>query len=384
MTLKIAVIGGDGIGPEVCAQGLRCLDKLAKTGGFAFEAKQLPYGGGRYLKDKLVITDAEIDDLRRNYDAIYLGAVGRPDVPPGILERGLLLRMRFELDQYINLRPVKLLPGVKTPLAGKTPRDIDMVVIRENTEDLYCGAGGFLRKGTPHEGATQEMIATRMGVERCLRYAFDLTRRRNKQMKLTLVAKTNVLTYAHDLWMRAFTEIGAEYADVNREYHHVDACCMYMVTRPEMYDVIVTPNMFGDIITDLGAAIAGGMGVVASVNLNPAYKAGGDKSGDKSGAESAKSRPVGSGSGGPSMFEPVHGSAPDIAGQNKANPIAAILSMAMLLQHTGQLKSDAKLTAAGDKLEAAVVRVVPRFEGQAMDRLPLTTAQVADLVLAEL
>lgn len=364
--LRIAVIGGDGIGPEVCAEGLRCLEALAKRGGgagFEYQVTPLPYGGGRYLEKKVVITDEELAGLRTGFDAIYLGAVGRPDVPPGVLERGLLLRLRFELDQYVNLRPVKLYPGIRTPLAGKGPRDIDFVVVRENTEDLYCGIGGFLRKGTANEVATQEMVATRMGVERCLRYAFDLCRSREAQGagkgKLTLVGKTNVLTYAHDLWMRAFNEVGQEYPGVTREYHHVDACCMYMVARPEIYDVVVTTNMFGDIITDLGAAIAGGMGVAASGNLNPSGAA-------------------------PSMFEPVHGSAPDIAGQGKANPVAAILSMAMLLQQTGATRKDAKLVAAGDRLEAAVVAVCPRFEGHPVDRLPMKTAQVTDLVLGQL
>ncbi len=358
--LKIAVIGGDGIGPEVCAQGLRCLDAVSKGGdGFAYEVTRLPYGGGRYLEQGVVITDQELAQLKSNYDAIYLGAVGRPDVPPGVLEQGLLLKLRFELDQYINLRPVKLYEGVSTPLAGKGPGEIDFVVVRENTEDLYCGVGGFLRKGTAHEVATQEMIATRMGVERCLRYAFDLCRSQGRDKKLTLVGKTNVLTFAHDLWMRAFEQVGGDYPDVQREYHHVDACCMYMVTRPEIYDVIVTTNMFGDIITDLGAAIAGGMGVAASGNLNP--------SGD-----------------GPSMFEPVHGSAPDIAGQGKANPIAAILSVAMLLQQTGAVKNDPKLISAGDRIEAAVTRVCPKLTGQSMDRLIMSTGQVTDQVLAEL
>ncbi len=367
---KIAVIGGDGIGPEVTDQGLIALEKLSGKFGFQFKADKKPYGGARYLKDKVVITDEEVTDLKNNYDAIYLGAVGRPDVAPGILERGLLLRLRFELDQYINLRPVKLYPGVATPLAGKGPKEIDFVVVRENTEDLYCGVGGFLRKGTAHEVATQEMIATRFGVERCLRYAFDLCRARNKTKKITLVAKTNVLTFAHDLWMRAFTEIGTkDYPDLTREYHHVDACCMYMVAKPEIYDTIVTTNMFGDIITDLGAAICGGMGVAASGNLNPMGKASTGGLG---------------GTGGPSMFEPVHGSAPDIAGQKKANPFAAILSMSMLLSETGRVRKDDKLIKAGEDLEAAAVRVCPRFEGKPMDRLPYPTDEVGKMILAEL
>jgi len=361
--LKIAVIGGDGIGPEVCKQGIRCLDAISTEGGFEYQVTNLPYGGQRYLDQAVVITDDEIAALKTEYDAIYLGAVGRPDVPPGVLEQGLLLRLRFDLDQYINLRPVKLLEGIETPLRDKTPQDIDFVVVRENTEDLYCGMGGFLRKNTPHEVASQEMIATRMGVERCLRYAFELCNRRagglRGKKKLTLVGKTNVLTYAHDLWMRTFNELSEQYNDVPCEYHHVDACCMYMVTKPEIYDVIVTTNMFGDIITDLGAAIAGGMGIAASGNLNPEGCAA-------------------------SMFEPVHGSAPDIAGQNKANPIAAILSMAMLLEQTGLIKKNNRITAAGTKLEAAVVKVCSTLTGCAADKLSMTTEQVGDLVLAKL
>ncbi len=355
--LRIAVIGGDGIGPEVCQQGLRCLEVLSKRMGFAYVATELPYGGHRYRRDGIVISDDEVAKLKSDYDVIYLGAVGQPEVPPGVLEQGLLLRLRFELDQYINLRPVKLLNGIRTPLANKGPADIDFIVVRENTEDLYCGVGGFLRKHTAHEVATQEMIATRMGVERCLRYAFDLCRRRSVQNKVTLVGKTNVLTYAHDLWLRVFEDMAQAYPDIQREYHHVDACCMYMVTKPEIYDVIVTSNMFGDIITDLGAAIAGGMGVAASGNLNPDGQA-------------------------PSMFEPVHGSAPDLAGQHKANPIAAILSMAMLLEQTGLIKNDQRLTEAGKALEAAVVQTCPKFAGYPVDQLPMTTTQAGDLVLA--
>ena len=379
--IRIAVIGGDGIGPEVCHEGLRCLEVLSGRYGFATEVKQLPYSGARYLQDGQVLTEDELTDLKVNYDAIYLGAVGRPDVPPGVLERGLLLKVRFELDQYINLRPVKLYPGISTPLADKTPEDIDFVVVRENTEDLYCGVGGFLRRGTAHEVATQEMIATRMGVERCLRYAFELCRARDRRKELTLVGKTNVLTFAHDLWMRCFEEIGEQYPDVKRQYNHVDACCMYMVTKPQIYDVIVTTNMFGDIITDLGAAIAGGMGIAASGNLNPDF---GKASSETQDAVRKTSGGSGTSGGGPSMFEPVHGSAPDIAGQEKANPLAAILSMAMLLQQTGLTLSQENLTQAGDALETAVARVCPTFTGQPIDRLTMKTAAVTDLVLAEL
>ena len=355
--LKIGLIGGDGIGPEVCEQGLRCVDVLTKKHGFEIQVTELPYGGQRYLDEGKVIDDDEVQALK-DYDALYLGAVGRPDVAPGIVERGLLLKMRFDLDQYINLRPVQLYPGIDTPLANKTADHINMIVVRENTEDLYCGVGGFLRKGTQHEVATQEMIATRMGVERCLRYAFELARTRPRK-HLTLVGKTNVLTFAHNLWARAFDEIGEEYPDIERLYHHVDACCMYMVATPEIYDTVVTTNMFGDIITDLGAAIAGGMGVAASGNLNPDGTA-------------------------PSMFEPVHGSAPDIAGQGKANPIAAIASVAMLLKETGRIKGVDGAVAAGTELEEAVARTCPKFAGQRLDRLTQSTSEVADMVISEL
>lgn len=362
--LKIAMIAGDGIGPEVTAQGIRCLEAVsAKVGGLEYTLTEMPYSGQRYLDEGKVITDDEIKDLKDNYDVIYLGAVGRPDVPPGIIEKGLLLKLRFDLDQYINLRPVKLYPGISTPLANKTNDDIDFLVIRENTEDLYCGIGGFLRKNTPHEVATQQMVATRMGVERCIRYAFEACKARNDQNKLTLVAKTNVLTFAHDLWMRTFVEVGDEYPEITREYHHVDACCMYMATKPEIYDTIVTTNMFGDIITDLGAAIAGGMGIAASGNINPDHV---------------------NNIGGPSMFEPVHGSAPDIAGQNIANPIAAILSMAMLLEQMGNVKNDSKLIQAGKLLDAACAKICPQFNGKALDRLDISTQAVGDLVLEAL
>jgi len=361
--LKIALIAGDGIGPEVTQQGVRCLEAVSeKVGGLDYRLTALPYSGQRYLEQGIVITDDEIADLKREYDVIYLGAVGRPDVPPGIIEKGLLLKLRFDLDQYINFRPVKLYPGIRTPLANKSEKDIDFLVIRENTEDLYCGIGGFLRKHTHHEVATQQMVATRMGVERCLRYAFEACRKRNDQKKLTLVAKTNVLTFAHDLWMRAFEQVGQSYPDITREYHHVDACCMYMATKPEIYDTIVTTNMFGDIITDLGAAIAGGMGIAASGNLNPDHPQ----------------------AGGPSMFEPVHGSAPDIAGKGIANPIAAILSMAMLLEQMGHARSDAKLIQAGQWLDAACARVCPKFKGKDLDRLDLNTQAVGDLIIKAL
>jgi len=267
MALKIAVIAGDGIGPEVVGEGLNTLERAATLDGFKYETTDLPYGGAHYLQTGEVITDAQVEALR-GFDAIFLGAVGHPDVRPGVLEKGLLLKLRFQLDQYINLRPVKLYHGVDSPIRGKGPAEINFDVVRVSTEDLYTGAGGIARKGTPHEIATQEMLATRFGVERAVRYAFDLARSKKQagvgRGQLTLVHKTNVLTHCGDLWFRAFNEVGeADYADIERGYHHVDACCMYMATRPEIYDTIVVPNMFGDIITDLGAAIAGGMGVAA-------------------------------------------------------------------------------------------------------------------------
>ena len=361
MALKIAVIAGDGTGQEVVREALKVLDHVAPSVGLTFETKAFDFGADRYNKTGSVIKDAEVDELRQ-YDAIFLGAVGHPSVKPGILEKGLLLRLRFDLDQYINLRPVKLYPGVETPLKDKGPDDIDFVCVRENTEDLYCGNGGIARKGTAQEISTQEMITTRFGVERCLRYAFDLARSRKAagyRGKLTLVHKTNVLTFCGDTWFRAFEEIGAaDYADIEREYHHVDACCMYMVSSPERYDTIVVPNMFGDIITDLGAAIAGGMGIAASGNLNP--------------------DPT---SPNPSMFEPIHGSSPDIAGQDKANPLAAIDSMSQLLRETGRIISDDASIKAGDKINAAVMNVTAKFAGKRLDRSGWSTTEIGQMVI---
>jgi 3-isopropylmalate dehydrogenase len=361
MPLKLAVIPGDGTGPEVVGEALKILKAVATAEQFKYTTTEFNFGGQRYLDTGKVLEDQDIQTLRQ-YDAILLGAVGHPQVKPGILEKGLLLKLRFDLDQYINLRPVKLYPGVETPLAGKTPDDIDFVVVRENTEDLYCGNGGLTRKGTPQEISTQEMIATRFGVERCLRYAFDLARSRKSQGypgQLTLVHKTNVLTYCGDTWFRAFTEIGqADFPDIERVYHHVDACCMYMATKPEIYDTVVVSNMFGDIITDLGAAIAGGMGIAASGNLNPDPD-----------------------SGSPSMFEPVHGSSPDIAGQNKANPLATIDTLAMLLRETGRKKSDSKLIAAGNRVAEAVQKVTPKFSGKRLDRSGYSTTDIGKMCL---
>ncbi|HWE35852.1 MAG TPA: 3-isopropylmalate dehydrogenase [Isosphaeraceae bacterium] len=337
----IGVIAGDGVGPEVIHQALAVLDDVAGAHHLALDLPRFDLGADRLLRTGEVLPDAEVDRLRR-CDAILLGAVGDPRVPPGVLEKGLLLRIRFDFHQYINLRPVHLYPGVAAPIRDKGPDDIDLVVVRENNEDLYVGAGGFTRKGTPEEVAIQTSINTRAGVERCLRYAFDLARRRaaaapwrglsaeergrGLRGRVTLVAKTNVLTFAHDLWMRVFTEVSRDYPEIQGDYQHVDACCMRLVVAPERFDVIATTNMFGDIITDLGAVLQGGMGLAASGNLNPDRTA-------------------------PSMFEPVHGSAPDIAGKGIANPVAAILSVAMLLDHLGA-------TAAADDVRAATARVL--------------------------
>ena len=352
--MKIAVIGGDGTGPEVTAEALKVLEVIAAAEGFGYELEHYDFGGQRYLDTGEILPTSAVEELKQ-HDAIFLGAVGHPEVAPGILEKGLLLELRFQLDQYINLRPVKLYPGVETPLKGKGPDDIDFVVVRENTEDLYCGVGGFLKKGTPAEVATQTAIYTRKGCERCIRWAFEFTQQRNNSegKRLTLVAKTNVLTYGHDLWDRAFREIAEDYPDVEADYNHVDACCMWMVKNPEYYDVIVTTNMFGDIITDLGAMIQGGMGVAAGGNLNPDP-------------------------GGTSMFEPMGGSAPKYTGKNVINPIAAIGAMSMLLEHTGQPQ-------AGQRVLEAIQGVTgTKMESQAAGKMGYGTSEVGDLVAAAL
>lgn len=352
---RVGVIAGDGVGPEVVREGLAILGDVCGQDGLSLDLVPFDLGGERYLRTGEVLPDSALADLKR-CDAIFLGAVGHPGVPPGVLEKGLLLKVRFELHQYINLRPVRLYPGVETPIKGKGPDDIDMVVVRENNEDLYVGAGGFTRKGTAEEVAIQTSINTRAGVERCLRFAFELAQQRGsvrpfrglsqaeveqgKRGLVTLVAKTNVLTFAHDLWMRAFTEVSRDYPDVKTDYQHVDACCMRMVVSPERFDVIATTNMFGDIITDLGAVLQGGMGLAASGNLNPTRAA-------------------------PSMFEPVHGSAPDIAGKGIANPIAAILSVAMLLDHLGAAKGAETIRRAVASVLAAGAPRTPDLGGQA-------------------
>ncbi|MBG0815377.1 3-isopropylmalate dehydrogenase [Planomonospora sp. ID82291] len=313
--IRLAVIPGDGIGTEVVTEGLKVLEAV----GAKVETTTYDLGAKRYHETGETLPDAVLDELR-GYDAILLGAIGDPSVPPGVLERDLLLRLRFELDHYVNLRPVRLFPGVETPLGGARPEDIDMVVVREGTEGLYAGAGGVLRRGTPHEIATQESVNTAHGVERVVRYAFDKALARPRR-KLTLVHKTNVLTYAGDLWARTVDRVSLEYPDVETDYCHIDAASMFFVNQPQRFDVIVTDNLFGDIITDIGAAIAGGIGLAASGNVNPDRTA-------------------------PSMFEPVHGSAPDIAGQGKADPTATILSVAMLLDHLGLAEEAARVEQA--------------------------------------
>lgn len=306
---NIAVIGGDGTGPEVVKEGKKVLSAAASKYGFSLNYHEFDFGGNRYLKTGEVLPESAADELRK-FDSIFLGAIGHPDVKPGILEKGILLKLRFELDQYINLRPIKLYPGVPTPLKDKGPEHIDYVVIRENSGDVYTGAGGTTMKGTPNEVAIQNMIYSRMQVDRCLRYAFDYTRKRNRKKTLALVGKTNVLTYVFDLWERAFHEIGkAEYPDITREYYHVDATCMWMVKNPEWFDVLVTTNLFGDIITDLGAITQGGMGIAAGGNINPA---------------------------GVSMFEPIGGSAPKYTGKNIINPLASIACGGMMLENLGE------------------------------------------------
>jgi 3-isopropylmalate dehydrogenase len=351
---RLAVIGGDGTGPEVAAEGLKVFDAVARLEGIDYDMEEFDFGGDRYLKTGEILPEGAPEKLA-TFDAILLGAIGHPDVAPGILERGLLLSLRFQFDQYINLRPVKLYPGVETPLAGKGPEDIDFVVVRENTEDLYAGIGGFLKKGTPDEVATQTAIYSRKGCERCIRWAFEYTRKRNnpKGKRLTLVAKTNVLTYGHDLWWRTFQEVGEEYPDVEKDYNHVDACCMWMVKNPEFYDVIVTTNMFGDIITDLAGIIQGGMGVAAGGNINPEP-------------------------GGTSMYEPMGGSAPKYTGKGVINPIATIAAVAMLLEQSGFEK-------AGQRVSRAIQEVTgTKMKSQSAGRMGYSTSEVGDLVCAAL
>jgi 3-isopropylmalate dehydrogenase len=338
-SLRLAVVGGDGIGPEVTAEALKVLRAAAP--GVTFAVTDYDLGARRWHRSGETLPDTVLEEIRA-HDAILLGAVGDPSVPSGVLERGLLLRLRFELDHYVNLRPVRLYPGVASPLAKGSPETIDMVVIREGTEGPYTGAGGVMRRGTPQELATQESLNTRFGVERVARYAFEQAMTRPRK-KLTLVHKTNVLTFAGDLWQRTVDSLAKEYPEVSVDYQHVDAASMFFVTQPERFDVIVTDNLFGDILTDLGAAVAGGIGLAASGNINPAREY-------------------------PSMFEPVHGSAPDIAGQSKADPTAAILSAALLCSHLG-------LPGEAAKIEQAVADDLIERQGAWAAR---TTVEVGD------
>jgi len=345
----IAVIPGDGIGPEVVREGLRVLDRVAAIEGFQVKPTSYPFGAEHYLKTKEVFPDAAFSEVK-GHDAILLGAIGDPRIEVGLLEFGIIAKMRFELDLYVNLRPVRLYAEHLCPLKDKRPKDVDFVVVRENTEDAYAGMRGFFKKGTPDEIATQEILFTRKGVERVIRYSFELARRRGRGKKLTLIDKANAVR-AMDLWTRTFAEVGAEYPDIAREHNYIDAACMYVVKNPEWFDTVVTSNMFGDIFTDLSAMIQGGLGVAASGNIHP---------------------------GRVSLFEPIHGSAPKYAGQNVANPIATILAAGMMLDYLGE-------TRAAQRVESAVERLL------ASRRIPsvgtdsgLSTAQVADLVLGEL
>ncbi len=349
-TYNIALLPGDGIGPEVIREGVKVLEAASALKNFKLSFENYDFGGDRYIRTGETLPDFAVQELR-SMDAIFLGAIGHPDVPNGVLERGILLKLRFELDQYINLRPIKLYPGVATPLKDKGPAEIDFVVVRENTEGLYLGLGGVFKKGTPDEVAVQEMLNTRKGVERCIRYAFDYAESHGKKKKLTLCDKANVLTYAHDLWRRAFAEVGEEYPAIEKDYAFVDALCMWMVKNPEWFDIIVTCNMFGDIITDLGAMIQGGMGVAAGANINPE---------------------------GVSMFEPIHGSAPKYTGKNVINPIATILAGQMLLENIGEQE-------ASSAVEEAVKKVLAGGKLKDLStKSGFSTPDIGDMVVKEL
>ncbi|MFA5287617.1 MAG: 3-isopropylmalate dehydrogenase [Candidatus Omnitrophota bacterium] len=347
---KIAIIAGDGTGPEVVAEGLKVMAAAGKKFEFQYETKNFDFSGQRYLKTGKLVDDSDVIELKK-YSAIYLGAVGDPEVKPGIIETGVLLKLRFALNQYVNLRPVKLYNSNYCPLKDKRPEDIDFVVVRENSEGLYKGMGEFKDKGTKDEVAIQVSYNTRKGVERCIRYAFDYTRKRNKRKKLTLCGKTNVLTFAWDLWQRVFNEVAKEYSDITIDYAHVDATTMWFVKNPEWFDVIVTDNMFGDIITDLGAMIQGGMGIAAGGNINPQ---------------------------GVSMFEPIGGSAPKYTGKNVINPLAAICAAGMMLENLGEVE-------AGKAIEAAVIKVANnKLKSLAAGKMGYSTTEVGDLVVENL
>ena len=346
---SIAVIPGDGTGPEVIEQGKKVLEAAGKKHNISFEFTDFDFGGDRYLKTKETLPESATSQLKQ-FKAIYLGAIGHPDVEPGVLELGILLKLRFSLDQYINLRPVKLYPGVDCPLKDKGPEDIDFIVIRENTGGVYTGHGGVTRKGTPYEIATQVMVYDRQMVDRCLEYAFNLARVRKeegKEGKLTLVHKTNVLIYVGDLWNRAFIEMGEKFSDIKTDYNHIDAACMWMVKNPEWYDVIVVPNMFGDIITDLGAMVQGGMGIAAGGNINPF---------------------------GTSMFEPIGGSAPKYTGKDVINPLAAVEAGRMMLKHLGEID-------AAKSIEDAVAYACRQIKSLSAGKMGYTTTQVGDMVV---
>ena len=349
---KIAVIRGDGTGPEVMAEGIKVLRAASKKFDFNLNFDDFDLGGKRYLRTGETVTEAEMSELKK-YDAIYLSAIGHPDVKPGILEKGVLLKLRFALDQYINLRPVRLYPGVECPIKGKGPKEIDYTVIRENTGGMYTGEGSLTNKGTKDEVAEQRMIYSYHQVERVMKYAFEYARKHGKKArgtgkenKLAMVGKSNVLTYMYELWNRVFDEVGAEYPDVKREYYHVDATCLYMIASPEMFDVIVTENMFGDIITDLAAVTQGGLGIAAGGNINPK---------------------------GLSMFEPIGGSAPQWTGKNAINPIACISAGAMLLTHLGEIK-------AGQAIENSISKTTPKMKSQMAGQMGFKTTEVGDLV----
>ncbi len=353
-TYNIAVMPGDGTGPEVTAEAVKVLKVAAEKFGFGVDLTEFDFGGERYKRTGETLPDSAVEELRK-FDSILLGAIGHPDVAPGILEKGILLKARFALDQYINLRPVRLFPGVETPLKDKGPEDIDYVVVRENTGDLYTGTGGISMKGSPHEVAVQSAVYNRFQVDRCLKYAFEYAKKHGKKSRgvgkentLALCGKTNVLTYLYDLWERAFHEMGEkEYPDIRRDYYHVDATCMWMIKNPEWFDVIVTGNMFGDIITDLGAITQGGMGIAAGGNINPE---------------------------GVSMFEPIGGSAPKYTGQGVINPLAAICAAQMMLETLGEEK-------AGGKIEEAVKFITAnKLKSLAAGKMGYSTNQVGDLV----
>jgi len=380
-TYKIAVIPGDGVGPEVIKQGLKALEACSQKHDFKIETTHFDFGAEHYLKTKEVLPDSAIEDFKQ-FDAIYLGAVGHPDVKPGILERGLLLKLRFNLDLYINLRPVKLYENVETPIKNKTSADIDYVIVRENTGGLYTGIGEFKDKGTENEVAIQSMVYSYNQVERCIRFAFELIKKRHQDQpwqglnqeeldkgfigKLTLCGKTNVLTYVYDLWERIFHEIAQEYPHIKTDYVHVDAMCIYMIESPEHYNVIVTGNMFGDIITDLAAVTQGGMGMAPSGNIHPKGK-------DVNAALSIKSI----NERGVSMFEPVHGSAPQFAGKNVINPIAAIATAHMMLSFLGEIK-------AAEDLESAMKKTIKKMKSMLVGKMGYSTTEVGDRVVQNL